>query len=128
MRILLALPLLFAPAVALGFTPLAGAMEFSFIGLLPALVALLYGRSGETGQTVLRYAGRPQVRVLSGDMTSSYDAATGDLRLDYPHAGLARVRLLLSDGSGPLFSSRAREDLSAAVARALAGLEVAGPG
>ncbi|HZE31643.1 MAG TPA: beta-galactosidase [Actinoallomurus sp.] len=56
-------------------------------------VALLYGRSGETGQTVLRYAGRPQVRVLAGDVTSSYDAATGDLRLDYTHAGLARVRI-----------------------------------
>jgi hypothetical protein len=43
-------------------------------------------------------------------------------------AGLARVRLLLSDGSGPLFSGRAREDLSAAVARALAGLDVPAPG
>jgi beta-galactosidase GanA len=56
-------------------------------------VALLHGRSGETGRTVLRYAGRPRVRVLAGDVTSSYDAATGDLRLDYAHAGLARVRI-----------------------------------
>jgi hypothetical protein len=35
------------------------------------------------------------------------------------------VRLLLTDGRGPLFSSRAREDLRAAIARALAGLEPA---
>ncbi len=41
--------------------------------------------------------------------------------------GLARVRLLLSDGSGPLFSGRGREDLGAAVACALAGLDVGAP-
>jgi hypothetical protein len=39
--------------------------------------------------------------------------------------GLARVRLLLTDGRSPLFSARAREDLRAAIARALAGLEPA---
>jgi beta-galactosidase GanA len=43
-------------------------------------VALLYGRDGEDGETVLRYADAPHVKVLAGDVTSSYDAATGDLR------------------------------------------------
>ncbi len=56
-------------------------------------VALLYGRDGEDGETVLRYASAPQVTVLSGVATSSYDAATGDLRLDYVHSGLTEVRV-----------------------------------
>ncbi|WP_405825788.1 beta-galactosidase [Streptomyces sp. NBC_01390] len=56
-------------------------------------VALLYGRAGETGETVLRYAKRPQVKVLAGDVTTTWDAERGDLRLDYTHKGLARVRV-----------------------------------
>jgi beta-galactosidase GanA len=56
-------------------------------------VALLYGRDGEDGETVLRYADKPHVTVLSGDVTSSYDATTGDLRLDYTHNGLAEVQI-----------------------------------
>nr|WP_228122655.1 beta-galactosidase [Saccharothrix syringae] len=57
-------------------------------------VAVLYGRAGEQGSAVLRYASAPTVRVLAGDVRSSY--ADGDLRLDYPHTGLARV--LVSGG------------------------------
>jgi beta-galactosidase GanA len=56
-------------------------------------VALLYGRSGESGSTVLRYASRPSVRVLDGSVSSSYNPANGDLRLDYVHNGLARVEV-----------------------------------
>jgi len=56
-------------------------------------LALLYGRDGEDGETVLRYASQPTVTVLSGDVTSTYDAATGDLRLDYTHDGLAKVQI-----------------------------------
>ena len=56
-------------------------------------LALLYGRDGETGETVLRYASQPTVTVLSGDVTSTYDAATGDLRLNYTHDGLAKVQI-----------------------------------
>jgi beta-galactosidase GanA len=59
-------------------------------------VALLYGRDGESGSTVLRYRSRPTVRVLEGSVQSSYDRVTGDLRLDHVHTGLARV--LVSDG------------------------------
>jgi beta-galactosidase GanA len=56
-------------------------------------VALLYGRDGEDGETVLRYASLPTVKVLSGTVASTYDAATGDLRLDYVHNGLAEVQI-----------------------------------
>ncbi|MGM1064064.1 beta-galactosidase [Saccharothrix sp. Mg75] len=60
-------------------------------------VAVLYGREGEPGSTVLRYASAPSVRVLAGDVRSSY--AGGDLRLDYAHTGLARV--LVTGGGRP---------------------------
>ena len=56
-------------------------------------VALLYGRDGFDGETVLRYASRPTVEVLSGTVSSTYDPSTGDLRLDYVHNGLAQVRI-----------------------------------
>jgi beta-galactosidase GanA len=62
-------------------------------------VALLYGRSGEAGATVLRYSSKPAVRVLSGDVSSSYSG--GDLTLDYTHDGLARV-LITGGGRRPL--------------------------
>ena len=54
-------------------------------------IAILYGRDGEDGETVLRYAKQPQVRVLSGNVSSTYDAASGNLRLNYVHSGLAQV-------------------------------------
>ena len=62
-------------------------------------VALLYGRGGEDGETVLRYASQPSVDVVSGSVTSQYDAASGDLRLDYTHHGLTEVRI--SGGGRP---------------------------
>ncbi|WP_433730639.1 beta-galactosidase [Actinoplanes sp. CA-051413] len=54
----------------------------------------LHGRDGEDGETVLRYASAPTVTV-TGDttVTSTFDATTGDLRLNYPHTGLAQVRI-----------------------------------
>jgi beta-galactosidase GanA len=56
-------------------------------------LALLHGRDGEAGETVLRYASEPHVRVLAGDVTSTWDAQRGDLRLDYTHHGLAEVQI-----------------------------------
>lgn len=56
-------------------------------------IALLYGRAGSTGETMLRYPTRPTVRVLAGQVTSRYDGATGDLRLNYTHSGLIEVRI-----------------------------------
>ncbi|GHF39673.1 beta-galactosidase GanA [Amycolatopsis bartoniae] len=52
---------------------------------------LLHGRPGESGETVLRYAQRPRVDVLSGNVQVTWNG--GDLRLDYVHQGLARVRI-----------------------------------
>ncbi len=60
---------------------------------------LLYGRTAEAGTTMLRYANAPTVRVIAGDVRSSFDAAKGDLRLDYTHGTLARVQI--SGGGRP---------------------------
>jgi beta-galactosidase GanA len=64
-------------------------------------LALLYGRNGEDGETVLRYSSAPDVTVLSGKVTANYDQSTGDLRLDYTHSGLAEVRIS-GGGRAPL--------------------------
>ncbi|GAA5200167.1 beta-galactosidase [Rugosimonospora acidiphila] len=56
-------------------------------------VAVLYGDHGTDGETVLHYSSRPGVSVTGGDVTSTWDPATGDLRLNYSHAGLAQVRI-----------------------------------
>ncbi|HEY7048445.1 MAG TPA: beta-galactosidase [Jatrophihabitantaceae bacterium] len=61
-------------------------------------VAVLYGRDGQDGETVLNYGAAPQVSVLAGTVASTYDATTGDLRLNYTHTGLARV--LITPASG----------------------------
>ncbi|MBD8676992.1 beta-galactosidase [Sphingomonas sp. CFBP 13720] len=60
---------------------------------------LLYGRTAESGTTMLRYASAPTVRVIAGDVRSTFDAAKGDLRLDYTHGTLARVQV--SGGGRP---------------------------
>ncbi len=60
-------------------------------------LALLHGRDGEDGETVLRYHARPHVDVLAGTVSSTYDPATGDLRLDYVHNGLTEVRIQSRD-------------------------------
>lgn len=62
-------------------------------------LALFYGRRDEDGETVLRYPEAPTVEILDGELASHYDAASGDLRLNYRHDGLARVRL--SGGGRP---------------------------
>ncbi len=62
-------------------------------------IALLYGRAGEPGETVLRYASKPKVEVLSGDVKTAFDAKTGDLGLSYTHKDLARV--VISGGGRP---------------------------
>ncbi|HXM55159.1 MAG TPA: beta-galactosidase [Candidatus Dormibacteraeota bacterium] len=64
-------------------------------------VALLYGRAGEAGRTVLRYTAQPAVTVVAGEATSAFDAATGDLTLEYTHSGLTEVRVV-GGGRPPL--------------------------
>jgi beta-galactosidase len=62
-------------------------------------IALLYGRGGEDGETVLHYAAEPAVTVLDGAVQHVWDAARGDLRLDYRHEGLARVLVTPRSGT-----------------------------
>jgi beta-galactosidase len=64
--------------------------------------ALLYGRHGQDGETVLHYTSRPKVTVLSGSVRQTWDAARGDLRLNYTHDGLARVLVQPADGGAAL--------------------------
>ncbi|MEU4239797.1 beta-galactosidase [Actinoplanes sp. NPDC026619] len=64
-------------------------------------VALLHGRAGESGETVLRYPSAPTVKVLEGAADAAYDPATGDLRISYAHSGLIRVRVTAA-GRAPL--------------------------
>ncbi len=65
-------------------------------------VAVLYGRTGQAGETVLRYSSQPTVRVLAGSVAATWDASTGDLRLDYTHGSLARVQISGGGRSGLL--------------------------
>jgi len=56
-------------------------------------VAVLYGDTGADGETVLRYAARPTVTSTGGAVNTTWDPATGDLRLNYTHSGLIRVQI-----------------------------------
>ncbi len=69
------------------------------VGLGDRDVALLHGRAGEAGETLLRYECLPRVEVTSGSVNVSWDALRGDLRLEYVHSGLARVSI--SEGGRP---------------------------
>ncbi|WUR15026.1 beta-galactosidase [[Empedobacter] haloabium] len=62
-------------------------------------VVLLHGRTGEAGETLLRYATEPRVEVLAGQVGSRYE--NGVLKLTYVHDGLARVRIA-GGGHAPL--------------------------
>ena len=72
----------------------------TWLPLGPRDVAVLYGRDGEDGETVLRYASRPAVQVIEGDVAMHWDEAAHTLRLDYRHHGLARVAI--GQGAGSL--------------------------
>lgn len=62
-------------------------------------IVLLHGRTGEAGETLLRYTTAPQVEVLAGQVTSRHER--GLLKLSYVHDGLARVRIS-GGGRAPL--------------------------
>jgi len=74
-------------------------------------VVLLQGRTGEAGETVLRYSSAPKVTVLSGKVSSKFDAKKGDLRLNYTHQGLTRV-LISGGGRAPMLLLLADEPTS----------------
>jgi beta-galactosidase GanA len=64
-------------------------------------VAVLYGDQGSDGETVARYTSEPTVTSSGGPVTTTWDAATGDLRLNYTHKGLIRVSIS-GGGARPL--------------------------
>jgi beta-galactosidase GanA len=80
-------------------------------------VALLYGRAGQDGETVLRYPSAPAVTVLAGSVQSSWDAARGDLRLNYQHSGLVQV-LVTPAGGVPLLLLVGTDEVAAEFWRA----------
>jgi hypothetical protein len=43
-------------------------------------IAVLYGDRGSDGETVLHYTAEPTVTATGGDVTTTWDAATGDRR------------------------------------------------
>jgi beta-galactosidase GanA len=68
-------------------------------------VAVLYGREGEDGETVLRYDAEPKVSAPDG-VTSVWDPDRHDLRLNYAHGAEARVSV-----DGLVGGARQRLDL-----------------
>jgi beta-galactosidase GanA len=62
-------------------------------------LAVLYGDRDSDGETVLNYATKPRVRASGGAVTTTWDPAAGDLRLNYQHHGLIRVQI--SGGGRP---------------------------
>lgn len=74
-------------------------------------VAVFYGDKRTSGETVLRFASRPSVRVRSGAAQVTWNAATGDLRLDYVHSGLTEVSVS-GGGRPPLLLLLATTDVA----------------
>ena len=91
---------------------------------------LFYGRAGEAGETVLRYASAPEVEVLEGQLSGqSFDAAKGDLKLAYTHRGRTLVRIS-GGGRAPLLlilADEAEGTRYSRVASAAGTLLVRGP-
>lgn len=54
---------------------------------------VLYGMRGEDGETVLSYPVAPKIDVLAGHVAARWDAANGQLRLDYVNKGLKRIEI-----------------------------------
>ena len=52
-------------------------------------VAIFYGDAGQPGETVLAFPRKPEVKVLTGSVETSWSG--GDLRLNYTHGGLAKI-------------------------------------
>jgi beta-galactosidase GanA len=64
-------------------------------------VAVLYGDEGTDGETVLNFKDKPTVTSTGGTVEETWNASTGDLRLNYKHDGLIRVTVS-EPGSRPL--------------------------
>jgi hypothetical protein len=83
---------------------------------------LMVGRRGDAGRVVLRYAGAPRV---TGPVESHYDAARGDLVLDYTHGDLAQV--MVSGGGRPPLTLLLGDDAAAAACWSADGVLACGP-
>lgn len=83
-------------------------------------LALLYGRDGDDGETVLRFSSKPSVKFLRGNAQVAWDGKTGDLRLNYQHQGLIEV-LVSGGGRAPLLLLLADEKTGWAFWRLKAG-------
>jgi len=96
----------------------------------PAFAAFLARRLHEiVREALVRQVPRAQIAVrLSAvaALSAEFDDLARRLVAPRPPAvrGLAQVSVLLGEGSGPLYSSYAEEDLGAAVRRARAALEI----
>ena len=67
-----------------------------------ATSAVLYGRDGQDGETVLQLPDRsPRSRCSPGTVSVDVGRRRGDLRLNYTHTGLTRV-LVTGGGRAPL--------------------------
>ncbi len=78
-------------------------------------VALFDGRNGQQGETVLRYASAPTVNVLQGSgVTTNWDPATGNLRIDYTLSGLAEIQITGGGGNAKPLLLMATDDTTAA--------------
>lgn len=62
-------------------------------------IVVLHGTRGSAGETVLRFAAKPDVTVLAGTATPVWENGR-DLRLNYVHGGMTRV--LVTGGRRPL--------------------------
>jgi beta-galactosidase GanA len=64
-------------------------------------IAVLYGDAGSFGETVLNYSAQPTVVSSGGTVKTTWDPASGDLRLNYTHTGLLRIAVS-GPGDNPL--------------------------
>jgi beta-galactosidase GanA len=78
-------------------------------------VAVFDGRPGQTGETVLHFASQPT--VSGGGFTSTWDAASGNLRLDYTFSGLAQATISGGGTARPLLLMAADDTAAATLWR-----------
>ena len=71
-------------------------------------VAVLYGDAAPTARPYCTTRPEPTVTATGGDVTTTWDPATGDLRLNYRHNGLTRVQITGGDSSAAAAARRHR--------------------
>jgi hypothetical protein len=87
-------------------------------------VLLLIGRKDEAGRTVLRFAGKPEVKAPQG-VRVTWDGARGDLTLDYTHGTLATVEI--TGGGRPALTLLLGDDAAGGACWQADGVLACGP-